>query len=109
MIGRIHSSSAAWGVVAAATVLLAPTVAQACPVCMGGAEEDVRTAFIVTTAFLTVCPLLMVGGLIWWLRRTFRAADQEQARVQATVQARETAIADGPRPSVAVLPATAPH
>ena len=46
-------------------VLLAvPRVSEACAVCMGGREDESRLAFILTTAFLTFLPLLMIGGAV---------------------------------------------
>ena len=44
------------------------TVAEACPSCASPLEEN-RQAFVDTTIFLTVLPLLMIGGFVWWLRR----------------------------------------
>ncbi len=47
---------------------MAALAAIACAVCGVGLEES-RLAFILTTAFLTFLPLMMIGGTIWWLRR----------------------------------------
>jgi high-affinity Fe2+/Pb2+ permease len=80
---RITSTSTLWSLGTIAALLLAPSIGQACAVCMGGADEDVRTAFILATAFLTVCPLLMVGGLVWWVRRAFRAAGEGEGEGEA--------------------------
>ena len=49
--------------------------ASACPSCASPLEEN-RQAFVDTTIFLTVVPLVMIGGLIWWIRRKARALDQ---------------------------------
>lgn len=46
-------------------------VAYACPSCASPLEEN-RQAFVDTTIFLTVVPLAMIGGLIWWIRRKAR-------------------------------------
>jgi amino acid transporter len=43
-------------------------VAYACPSCASPLEEN-RQAFVDTTIFMTVVPLAMVGGMIWWIRR----------------------------------------
>lgn len=45
--------------------------ARACPSCASPLEEN-RQAFVDTTIFLTVVPLVMIGGLIWWIRRKAR-------------------------------------
>ena len=62
--------------VAAALVALAwvADLAYACPSCASPLEEN-RQAFVDTTVFLTVVPLMMMGGFIWWLRRRIRAMD----------------------------------
>ena len=59
--------------VAAAAVAVAwlADLAYACPSCASPLEEN-RQAFVDTTVFLTVVPLMMIGGFIWWLRRKTR-------------------------------------
>ncbi|MFQ5697178.1 MAG: hypothetical protein ACE5IL_02710 [Myxococcota bacterium] len=50
-----------------------PGFARACAVCFSASDET-RDAFLGTTVFLTVLPLLMIGGLVLWLwRRALRA------------------------------------
>ena len=69
------------GFAALAVVLLAglPRAAHACPVCFGG-DADNRAEFIGTTLFLTLLPLLMIGGLALFLwRRTLRLAEDARA------------------------------
>jgi hypothetical protein len=46
-------------------------LAYACPSCASPLEEN-RQAFVDTTVFLTVVPLMMMGGFVWWLRRRIR-------------------------------------
>jgi hypothetical protein len=53
-------------------LLWSPRVAEACPVCGVGRDDETRTAFILTTAFLTLLPLAMLGGIVWWLVRRAR-------------------------------------
>ena len=62
--------------VAVAAVAVGSTAdfAYACSVCGSPLEEN-RQAFIDTTVFLTVVPLMMMGGFIWWLRRRIRALE----------------------------------
>jgi high-affinity Fe2+/Pb2+ permease len=66
-----------------AVLVLAPRLALACPVCMGGRDDETRTAFILTTVFLTVLPLSLIGGVVWWLSRRIRTLE-EQRRVGAS-------------------------
>ena len=64
--------------VAAAVLAVAwgADLAYACPSCASPLEEN-RQAFVDTTVFLTVVPLMMMGGFVWWLRRRIR--DLEEA------------------------------
>ncbi|MEW5852078.1 MAG: hypothetical protein AB2A00_25040 [Myxococcota bacterium] len=66
---------ATWMVLIA--VLLLPELVLACPACALRQEKN-RVAYLVTTALLSVIPLLSVGGLVWWMRK--RLAEQEQAQ-----------------------------
>ncbi len=53
-------------------ILLAGLVqADACPVCFD-AKEETRWAFYFSTALLSVLPLSMVGGVIFWIRARFK-------------------------------------
>jgi hypothetical protein len=49
----------------------AANLVSACPSCASPLEEN-RQAFVDTTIFLSLAPLLMIGGLIWWMRRKAR-------------------------------------
>ena len=57
--------------------VLVPGFAEACAVCSAGREDETRTAFIVSTAGMTLLPLLLVGGLVLWLRKRFREVEAE--------------------------------
>jgi hypothetical protein len=72
------STALQWLVVA--LLLTAPRVAEACYVCSSGRDDETRAAFLITTVFLSVLPLAMVGGGVWWLRRRFRQLEREGAR-----------------------------
>lgn len=60
----------------ALAVWLWPAVSPACAVCFSATENN-RVAFIVTTFFLTVLPLTMIGGGVLWVRRRMAALDAE--------------------------------
>ena len=88
---------------AAALWLLAPGAAWACSVCSAGRDDETRVAFLATTGLLSVLPLLLVGGLVWWLRRRARELAGAQALVaepQALV-AEAQALVAGPQALVA--------
>ncbi len=53
-------------------LLLLPQPAFACSVCYS-ANESNRLAFIDTTVFLSLLPLAMVGGIVWWIWRQVQA------------------------------------
>ena len=45
---------------------LIPGIAKACSVCFSGREESLE-AFYLTTIFLTLLPLIMLGSIGFWL------------------------------------------
>ena len=49
--------------------------AHACAVCMSGREEDSQLAFILTTIFMSVLPLAMIGGIAWFVWRRIREGE----------------------------------
>lgn len=51
---------------------LLPALALACPVCFN-AREETRKAFFWTMVLLTVLPLGLIGGTLWWLWRRVKA------------------------------------
>ena len=63
----------------AAGIVAWPQLARACAVCMSGREDEVQFAFVATTAFLSVLPLMLIGGVVWWLRRRLREMEENQA------------------------------
>lgn len=62
-----------------AVLLLAvlPSGAWACSVCFSSTEEN-RWAFLITTIGLSFFPLMMVGGLVYWLHRRARTLAEYQ-------------------------------
>ena len=70
---------------AAFSVSWAADLAHACPSCASPLEEN-RQAFVDTTIFLTLVPLFLIGGLIWWIRRRVREMEQTpEIRVPETL------------------------
>lgn len=65
-------------VLALLAVAALPEAAQACAVCFDASDEN-RQAFLISTAFLSVFPLGMVGGAGLWLRRRVRDRDAQDA------------------------------
>lgn len=63
-------------VIAILTVVASPTSAFACAVCFDANDES-RQAFINMTALLSLLPLGIIGGTIFYLWRRARALDAE--------------------------------
>ena len=72
------SRTAAWliALAAAALLLVAPALAEACAVCNASKNEASRIAFLVTTAFLSLLPLGLIAGVLFWLRSSIRTGQQ---------------------------------
>ena len=66
-------------VLALAFVVAAPLDALACPSCLAAQDSDVQMAFLSATLFLSLLPLSLIGGLVYWLRRRARQLDAEEA------------------------------
>jgi hypothetical protein len=69
---------AAFHGVLATALVLAPQAALACPKCLSGRSDETRLAYLLTTVFLSVFPLLMIGGLAFWLVRRARVLNGAQ-------------------------------
>jgi len=65
----------------ALAIVLLPDLASACAVCFSGSAQT-RGAFVATTILLTVLPLALVGGFLWWLRARVEEVDQVRGRVR---------------------------
>ena len=66
------------GIVVLALVL-APELAGACAVCSAGRDEENRFAFLMMTIFMSVTPLLLIGGLVYWIRSRFLAQEARES------------------------------
>jgi cbb3-type cytochrome oxidase subunit 3 len=64
---------------AGALGLALPGAALACAMCVSGRDDDVKAAFVIASAFLTLLPLLLIGGGVLWLRRRARRIAAEEA------------------------------
>lgn len=70
-----------------ALLLAAPRAAEACSVCTTGREDENQLAFILTTIFMSITPLLVVGGVVFFIVRRIRAAERAQVRSPAPTRA----------------------
>ncbi len=71
----LHKASAPLVVM---VLLWAPRVSEACSQCLATRTRENQLAFIWTTVLLSVMPLLVVGGIAFWLRQRLRAAAAER-------------------------------
>jgi hypothetical protein len=85
--------------IAGLAIVFVPEIAVACSVCFSGRSDETRVAFIVTTAALTALPMLLIGTLVWWLRR--RAVQMKQSEHALRVTSLETSTDRQPRASEA--------
>ena len=67
----------ALAVMFSSAVLFVPQFAAACAVCFTGRADETRVAFLATTGLLSVLPMLLIGSLVWWLRRRARQIRDE--------------------------------
>lgn len=62
-----------WISAAVLVALALPEIASACPMCMAGQGGGTQKAFAIGSLFLSILPLGVIGGAVWYLRRRARA------------------------------------
>lgn len=72
-------------VVAFMTTITAAENALACAVCFSAKNEASRLAFIITTAGLTILPLLFIAWGVWWVVRRERELEPSDDAARATM------------------------
>ena len=97
----------ACGVMAAVAALLAPALAQACAVC-GGGPDRMRTAFLISTGFLSLLPLALIFGGLWLLRRHARTVMRDEFLDRDEIAIRERAVRATTEAEAAATPLDAP-
>lgn len=70
-------------------VALLPGLAAACAVCMTGKDDETRAAFGWMTAFMSIIPFVLGGGVLWWLRSRLKEIESMHERAQKGAQAAE--------------------
>lgn len=63
--------------IAIAIVVATPRIAAACAVCLGGTGGGTPQAFGIGVLTLSVLPLAMFGGIVFYLRRRAKAIERE--------------------------------
>jgi hypothetical protein len=77
IVNRVLAAS---GVVWLWLLIEAPRVAQACSVCTAGRDEENQLAFLLSTIFMSLLPLLAIGTLVGVLWRRIKKLEAETAR-----------------------------
>ena len=57
----------------ASLTLMVPSLAAACPVCGANSAVDPK-ALLVMTIIMSLLPLAMIGGVVWWVRSMYAGA-----------------------------------
>ena len=60
----------------AAAILATPRMALACAVCTAGRDDESNAAFLVSTIFLSLLPLVALGTFVYVLWRRFQKLEQ---------------------------------
>jgi len=58
-------------------VAQSPKVAAACAVCTAGRDEENAAAFLITTIFMSITPLIAIGTLVFVIWRRMRKLEQQ--------------------------------
>ena len=57
-------------------IALVPVLADACPMCKGGGTRQTAFAYKSITAMLASLPLLMGGGIWWWINSKLKSKNK---------------------------------
>jgi len=72
------------GFLAAWVVLQIPRIAEACAVCSAGRDEENAAAFLISTIFMSLLPLIAIGSIVYVLwRRIQKFEAEKEARLDA--------------------------
>ena len=78
----VHRIRAAAAALLGTWIVAAPRLAEACAVCSPNDGDPAQYAFARASIFLSVMPLLLLGGIGWWVwRRARKLAADEAAGV----------------------------
>lgn len=61
--------------IALGLVSLLADAAEACPFCARQNDAG-KTVYYIATALMLLLPLVLVGGLVWWIRASRRASSE---------------------------------
>jgi hypothetical protein len=67
------------GMMIAWAIVQSPRVATACAVCTAGRDEENQAAFLWSTLFMSLLPLMAIGTLVFVIRRRYKKLEAETA------------------------------
>jgi hypothetical protein len=76
----------------AALVLATPRLADACAMCIATGKGGKQGAFAIGSLFLSVMPLVVVGGMVFYLRRRAKAIEREMNERRAAAELESVAV-----------------
>jgi len=87
-----------WAVLTLMTLSAAswPGMATACSVCTAGKDEENQLAFLLSTIFMSLLPLIVIGTIVFVLWRRIRKLEQEEAARAAGIASGELDYHTGP-------------
>jgi hypothetical protein len=71
IVSGFFAAACAW------LIVYSPSVAQACSVCTAGRDEENQTAFLLSTLFMSLLPLIAIGTLVYVLWRRIQKLEAE--------------------------------
>lgn len=66
---------------AAVSIWVAPGAASACVVCSPGQSDPAQSGLLFGTLLLSALPIVMIGGIGWFVVRRIRRIDRESAAI----------------------------
>ena len=61
------------------SLVLSPGFATACSVCSAGRDEENAAAFLISTIFMSLLPLIALGTLLYVIRRRYQKLEADVA------------------------------
>jgi heme/copper-type cytochrome/quinol oxidase subunit 2 len=95
---RKQGSLRTWLLLAVATLgtlPLLPGLVSACSVCTAGREEENQLAFLLSTIFMSLLPLIVIGTIVFALWRRIRKLEEEESARAAGLPAGELGYRTG--------------
>lgn len=62
----------------ALVLYMVPSVARACSVCTAGRDEENQAAFLLSTLFMSLLPLIVIGSVVFFLWRRIQKLEVDE-------------------------------